>query len=246
MECIKTNVLGAENVIEAALDTGVKSVVALSTDKAVAPISLYGASKLCSDKLFIAANDLKGNRDIKFSVVRFGNVIGSRGSVVPHFIEQKRNGFLPITDPKMTRFCISWEEGTEMILDALENSWGGEIYVRKSPSFRIVDLAEALGPGLEWKVVGLRPGEKIHEQMITEIDSLNTFEFDKYFVVLPTFPPNWDVTDWINYFNCKPVEKGYRYDSNHNKDWLSIEDLREKIQFYENDKFNLQAQDQSY
>lgn len=234
MECIKTNVLGAENVIETALDAGVKNVIALSTDKAVAPISLYGAAKLCSDKLFIAANDNKGNRKIKFAVVRFGNVIGSRGSVVPHFVEQSKLGFLPITDTEMTRFCISWEEGTEMILEALENCWGGEIYVRKSPSFRIVDLAKAFDETLEWKIVGLRPGEKVHEQMIAASDSINTFEFEKYFVTLPVSTRSWEKMDWINHFPTRKVERDFEYNSASNKDWLTIEDLRQKIEYLKN------------
>ncbi|HEX8547924.1 MAG TPA: UDP-N-acetylglucosamine 4,6-dehydratase (inverting) [Cytophagaceae bacterium] len=238
MECIKTNVLGSENVIEAALDAGVKNVVALSTDKAVAPISLYGATKLCSDKLFIAANEAKGRRDVKFSIVRFGNVMGSRGSVLPYFLEQKRRGFLPITDTQMSRFCISWEEGTEMIFHALTHCWGGEIYVRKSPSFKIVDLAEAIGEGLEWKIVGLRPGEKIHEEMINESDSANTFEFGKYFVVLPATTSAWNVTEWIKHFEAKPVPIGYKYESYNNKEWLTVEELKKRIQLYENEKLN--------
>ena len=230
MECINTNILGAENVIEAALNTSVRYVISLSTDKAVAPVSVYGASKLCSDKLFIAANEMRGTREIKFAVVRFGNVIGSRGSVVPYFLEQKEKGFLPITDEKMTRFGISCEEGAELIFHALENCWGGELFVRKSASFKILDLAEAIAPGMPWKVVGLRPGEKIHEQMISESDSMNTFELEKYFVVLPVQTRNWMRTDWVNEFSGKSVDFGYRYDSISNTDWLSVNDLKERLQ----------------
>ena len=175
-ECIKTNVLGAQNVIEACLDSGVKKVVALSTDKAAAPINLYGATKLCSDKLFTAANNIRGHHDISFSVVRYGNVMGSRGSVIPFYLERKKTGVLPITDQAMTRFNISLQEGVEMVLWALENAQGGEIFVPKIPSYRITDLAEAIGPKCEHPVIGIRPGEKIHEEMITASDSFNTVD----------------------------------------------------------------------
>ncbi|GAB3817299.1 UDP-N-acetylglucosamine 4,6-dehydratase (inverting) [Pontibacter rugosus] len=185
MECIKTNVLGAENVINAALDCGVKDVVALSTDKAAAPINLYGATKLCSDKLFVAANNMRGKRDIRFSVVRYGNVIGSRGSVVPFFMKKRADGVLPITHPDMTRFNISLEEGVELVFHALENHWGGEIFVPKIPSYRITDVAEAIGPACEQEIVGIRPGEKLHEEMITETDSLNTVELEKTMLYFP-------------------------------------------------------------
>lgn len=184
-ECIKTNVLGAQNLIEACLDTGVKCVVALSSDKAAAPINLYGATKLCSDKLFIAANNIKGRRDIRFSVVRYGNVMGSRGSVIPFFLERKRTGILPITDPAMTRFNISLAEGVEMVLWAIEHGQGGEIFVPKIPSYRITDLAQAIGPGCQHPVVGIRPGEKIHEEMITASDSFNTVDLGRYYAILP-------------------------------------------------------------
>ena len=185
-ECIKTNVLGAQNVIEACLDTAVKRVVALSTDKAAAPINLYGATKLCSDKLFTAANNIKGQRDLRFSVVRYGNVMGSRGSVIPFFLERRKTGVLPITDPAMTRFNISLQEGVDMVLWALENAQGGEIFVPKIPSYRITDVAQAIGPECEHPVVGIRPGEKIHEEMITASDSFNTVDLGRYFAILPS------------------------------------------------------------
>ncbi|MFN3404416.1 MAG: UDP-N-acetylglucosamine 4,6-dehydratase (inverting) [Cytophagaceae bacterium] len=229
MECIKTNVLGAENIINAALERGVKKVVALSTDKAAAPINLYGATKLCSDKLFIAANNMKGGRDIKFSVVRYGNVIGSRGSVVPFFLEQRKKGILPITDENMTRFNISLDEGVQLVLFALENAWGGELYVPKLPSFKITDLAKAIAPSCKTEIIGVRPGEKIHEEMITETDSLNTIEFDKYFVIMPAMAPSWNVEEWMKKFGGKKVPIGFKYNSGTNDHWLSVEDLQEQV-----------------
>ncbi len=238
MECIKTNVLGAENIIEAALDKGVKKVVALSTDKAAAPINLYGATKLCSDKLFVAANNMKGSRDIKFSVVRYGNVIGSRGSVVPFFLNQKKKGLLPITDPNMTRFNISLEEGVDLVLYALENSWGGEIFVPKLPSFKVTDLAEAVGPECEKRIVGIRPGEKIHEEMITETDSFSTVEFDKYYVIKPS-TPLWNENEWMKTFNGKPVEQGFKYSSGNNNWWLNVEELRGQIRQHVDPNFTV-------
>ena len=184
-ECIKTNVLGAQNVIEACLDNGVERVVALSTDKAAAPINLYGATKLCSDKLFTAANNIKGPRDIRFSVVRYGNVMGSRGSVIPFFLERRKTGVLPITDPAMTRFNIILQEGVDMVLWALENAQGGEIFVPKIPSYQITDMATRHRPRLRAYGIGIRPGEKIHEEMITASDSLNTVDLGRYFAILP-------------------------------------------------------------
>ncbi|NEM98991.1 UDP-N-acetylglucosamine 4,6-dehydratase (inverting) [Pontibacter burrus] len=228
MECIKTNVLGAENVINAALDSGVKEVVALSTDKAAAPINLYGATKLCSDKLFVAANNMKGKRDIRFSVVRYGNVIGSRGSVVPFFLTKRSEGVLPITHPDMTRFNISLEEGVEMVFHALETHWGGEIFVPKIPSYVITELAKAIGPNCKQEIVGIRPGEKLHEEMITETDSLNTVELDKYYVILPS-TPTWATEDFLKAFNGKMVPLGFKYNSGTNTEWLSAEQLREQI-----------------
>lgn len=238
MECIKTNVLGAENIINAALDKGVKKVVALSTDKAAAPINLYGATKLCSDKLFISANNIKGFRDLSFSVVRYGNVIGSRGSVVPFFLQQCQTGVLPITHEDMTRFNISLEEGVNLVLFALEHSWGGELFVPKLPSFKVTDLAEAVGPGCDKKIVGVRPGEKIHEEMITESDSMNTAEFEKYYAILPT-APSWNLQEWMKQFNAKPVTPGFKYNSGTNTDWLSVEQLREEIRKHVDPSFNV-------
>ena len=196
MECIKTNVGGAENIIDAALEQGVKSVVALSTDKAAAPINLYGATKLCSDKLFVAANNLKGSRDMSFSVVRYGNVMGSRGSVIPFFLKEKIKGSLPITDARMTRFNILLDEGVDLVFYAIKNAMGGELYVPKIPSYRISDVAKALAPEAKIEIVGIRPGEKIHEEMITETDSLNTYDIGKYYVILPT-KPVWKIQDFI-------------------------------------------------
>jgi len=182
-ECIKTNILGAQNLIEACLDTGVQRVVALSTDKAAAPINLYGATKLCSDKLFVAANNIRGRRNVRFSVVRYGNVMGSRGSVIPFFLERRKSGRLPITDPNMTRFNITLAEGVDMVLWAIENALGGEILVPKIPSYRILDVAEAIAPECHHDVIGVRPGEKIHEEMITESDSFNTVDLGRYYAI---------------------------------------------------------------
>lgn len=228
MECIKTNVFGAENVINAALDNGVQRVVALSTDKAAAPINLYGATKLCSDKLFVAANNMKGSRDLRFSVVRYGNVIGSRGSVVPFFLEKRRDGVLPITHPDMTRFNISLEEGVEMVFYALEHAWGGEIFVPKIPSYRITDVATAIAPDCEQRVVGIRPGEKLHEEMITETDSLNTIETPRYYVITPS-TPIWSLDDYMRAFDGRPVDMGFKYNSGSNSEWLDVSQLREQI-----------------
>lgn len=227
-ECIKTNVLGAQNVIEACLDTDVRRVVALSTDKAAAPINLYGATKLCSDKLFTAANNIKGNRDLHFSVVRYGNVMGSRGSVIPFFLERRKTGVLPITDPAMTRFNISLQEGVDMVLWALENALGGEIFVPKIPSYRVVDVARAIGPECELSVVGIRPGEKIHEEMITGSDSFNTVDLGRYFAILPS-AGNHSVEQYCALTGGWPVAPGYAYDSGSNPDFLSVEQLRQLI-----------------
>ncbi len=228
MECIKTNVNGAYNVIQGALDCGVKKVVALSTDKAAAPINLYGATKLCSDKLFIAANNMRGKRDLSFSVVRYGNVMGSRGSVIPFFMKKRHEGVLPITDVRMTRFNISLIEGIEMVLNAIENAWGGEIFVPKIPSYRITDVATAIAPEAEQKVVGIRPGEKIHEEMITDADSYTTVDLGKYYAILPQVPI-WNKEEYLKKFNAKPVPLGFRYNSGTNTEWISAEEIRDLI-----------------
>lgn len=233
-ECIKTNILGAQNLIEACLDAGVSNVVALSTDKAAAPINLYGATKLCSDKLFTAANNIRGSRDLRFSVVRYGNVMGSRGSVIPFFMERRKTGVLPITDPAMTRFNISLEDGVEMVMWALENALGGEIFVPKIPSYRITDVAKAIGPECEYPVVGIRPGEKIHEEMITQSDSFNTVDLGQYFAILPSagdYTPEGYAKDKGG---CL-VTPGFAYNSGTNDHFLSVEELRQlmrnKLQF---------------
>ncbi len=228
MECVKTNVLGAENVINAALKTGVKSVVALSTDKAAAPINLYGATKLVSDKLFVAANNIKGWQDIKFSVVRYGNVMGSNGSVIPFYLGKKKEGKLPITDSEMTRFNITLKEGVDMVLHALEFAWGGEIFVPKIPSYRITELAEAIGPECEKPVIGIRPGEKVHEEMITSSDSFFTYDLGKYYTILPQ-APNWEIKKFITQFNAKKIADGFSYSSGENEDWLSVDEIRRLI-----------------
>lgn len=227
-ECIKTNVLGAQNLIEASLDTKVQRVVALSTDKAAAPINLYGATKLCSDKLFVAANNIKGSRDLRFSVVRYGNVMGSRGSVVPFFVDKRHTGVLPITDPTMTRFNISLQEGVDMVLWSLENAWGGEILVPKIPSYRITDVAEAVAPNAEQRVVGIRPGEKIHEEMITASDSPNTVDLGAYYAILPS-GGDYSVDDYCHRTGATRVKPGFSYDSGSNNDFLSVPQLREMI-----------------
>ena len=227
-ECIKTNVLGAQNLIEACLDNGVQRVVALSTDKAAAPINLYGATKLCSDKLFVAANNIRGDRDIRFSVVRYGNVMGSRGSVIPFFLEQRKTGVLPITDPRMTRFNISLEEGVEMVLWAMESAWGGEILVPKIPSYRITDVAQAIAPNCRQDIVGIRPGEKIHEEMVTESDSQSTVDLGAYYAILPASGA-MTIADYCAQMKGQPVPMGFRYDSGNNTDFLSVEQLRALI-----------------
>jgi len=225
-ECIKTNIGGAQNIIDAALATNVKIVVALSTDKAAAPINLYGATKLVSDKIFIAANNIKGKRDLRFSAVRYGNVMGSRGSVIPFFLDKAKNGVLPITHREMTRFNISLEAGVEMVLWAIENAIGGEIFVPKIPSYTIETLAKAIAPNAILEDIGIRPGEKLHEEMITESDSYNTIEFDRYFAILPS---NADKQKYINHYKGWEVPKGFKYNSGTNSEWETIKTLREKI-----------------
>lgn len=230
-EAVKTNILGAQNIIEACLDHNVKKIVALSTDKAVAPINLYGATKLCSDKLFVAANNFKGKRDLKISVVRYGNVMGSRGSVIPYFLKKRNEGVLPITDVAMTRFNITLEDGVKAVMYAIDQMWGGEIFVPKIPSYRITDVAEAIGPECRQEVVGIRPGEKLHEEMITEADSLNTVEFDRHFVTLPS-TRLWDVDEYIEGFGGKPCLQGFKYCSGTNTEWLTVEQIRELIRVH--------------
>ncbi|MBA4240163.1 MAG: UDP-N-acetylglucosamine 4,6-dehydratase (inverting) [Sphingobacteriaceae bacterium] len=227
-ECVKTNIGGAENVIKAALESNVTKVVALSTDKACAPINLYGATKLTSDKLFIAANNIKGHKDIKFSVVRYGNVMGSNGSVIPFFLNKKKEGVLPITDPNMTRFNISLKGGVDMVLHALETAWGGELFVPKIPSYKIMDVAKAIGPNCEHKINGIRPGEKIHEEMITSSDSFTTYDLGKYYVILPQVT-NFNLSDYIKNFNAQLVPQGFHYTSENNAEWETIDSLRKLI-----------------
>ena len=237
-ECIKTNVNGAENVIHAALESDVKNVVALSTDKACAPINLYGATKLTSDKLFVAANNIKGWADIKFSVVRYGNVMGSNGSVIPFFINKRKDGYLPITDPNMTRFNISLDGGVDMVLHALEHAWGGEIFVPKIASYKIGDVATAIAPSLEQRIIGMRPGEKIHEEMITHSDSFYTYDMGQYYAILPTIP-NWDLAKYITAFNAVKVPEGFEYNSNQNDQWETPESLRELIKEHVDPSFEV-------
>ena len=224
-ECIKTNVGGAENVIHACLETGVKRVVALSTDKACAPINLYGATKLTSDKLFIAANNIKGSNPIRFSVVRYGNVMGSNGSVIPFFIKKRKDGFLPITNEEMTRFNISLDGGVDMVFHALSEAWGGELFIPKIPSYKITEVAKAIAPNLEHRVIGIRPGEKIHEEMITASDSYNTYDMGKYYVILPTVPV-WNLEEFVKVFNARKVPQGFSYNSGSNTEWVGAEELR--------------------
>ena len=228
-EFIKTNIYGAQNIIDAALATQVKIVVALSTDKAAAPINLYGATKLVSDKLFITANNMKGTRDLKFAVVRYGNVMGSRGSVIPFFMDKASSGVLPITHPEMTRFNISLEDGVEMVLWAIENAIGRELFVPKIPSYRIDTVAEAIAPHAKQEVVGIRPGEKLHEEMITSSDSYNTIDIGKYYVVLPI---GSDVEKYLDHYGGERVEHGFTYNSNNNDEWVSVEEMRDLIRTY--------------
>lgn len=238
-ECIKTNVGGAENVIYAVLNQRVQNVVALSTDKACAPINLYGATKLTSDKLFVAANNIRGEHDIKFSVVRYGNVMGSNGSVIPFFINKKRNGeVLPITDEKMTRFNIYLDGGVDMVLHAMEEAWGGEIFIPKIPSYKITDIAMAIAPELKHEVIGIRPGEKIHEEMITPSDSFFTYDLGEYYVILPQ-TPKWDMDEFTANFGATRVEEGFSYNSGNNKDWETVESLRELIKEHVDQTFQV-------
>ena len=231
-EAVKTNVIGSQNVLDAAINTGVKRVVALSTDKAAAPINLYGATKLTADKLFVAANIYAGGHNIKFSVVRYGNVMGSRGSVIPFFQDRQKTGVLPITDERMTRFNISLQDGVDFVLQCLDKMWGGELFVPKIPSYRITDVAKAVNPDCRLEIVGIRPGEKLHEEMITTTDALNTVEFEKYYVILPAAKPSWNIEKFIQESNestGKMVSESFCYNSGLNKIFLTIKELQELI-----------------
>jgi len=238
-ECIKTNVQGAQNVINAALECNVHNVVALSTDKACAPINLYGATKLVSDKLFIAANNIKGPRDIRFSVVRYGNVMGSRGSVIPFFIQKREEGYLPVTSKKMTRFNIDLQSGVDLVMYALEHHLGGELFIPKIPSYRLTDVAKAIGPDCEIREIGLRPGEKLHEEMITETDSLSTIDLGKYFAILPSVSYNHTQEEYIKHHNAKLVEPGFTYNSGTNPEFETVETIREKIKNFVDPNFKI-------
>jgi len=230
-EAVKTNIIGAQNVIDASRAQGVNKVIALSTDKAAAPINLYGATKLASDKLFVAANNYKGTNDIKFSVVRYGNVMGSRGSVIPFFIKQREEGLLTITDKKMTRFNITLQEGVDFVLTCLEKMWGGELFVPKIPSYDILSLAKAIAPNAKQQIIGIRPGEKLHEEMITKDDALNTVEFDNYFVILPAINL-WKKEKFIKESNLssgKVCDFEFSYNSGSNDHFLTVEELKKLI-----------------
>ena len=231
-ECIKTNINGAQNVINAALATNVKHVVALSTDKACAPINLYGATKLCSDKLFVAANNIKGSKDLKFSAVRYGNVMGSRGSVIPFFIDKRESGVLPITHMEMTRFNISLQAGVDLVMYAIEHHLGGEIFIPKIPSYKIVDVATAIAPNAKLEDVGIRPGEKLHEEMITPTDALNTIDLGKYYAILPSVSYAHTNEDYIKHHHAVLVPFGFHYSSDINTEWETVETLRNKIVKY--------------
>jgi UDP-N-acetylglucosamine 4,6-dehydratase (inverting) len=237
-EFIKTNIGGAQNVIHAAYETGVKRVVALSTDKACAPINLYGATKLTSDKLFIAANNIWGTSPVRYSVVRYGNVMGSNGSVIPFFLKKRFGGILPITDPEMTRFNITLQGGVDMVMHALEHAWGGELFVPKIPSYKILDVAQAIGPECQQPVIGIRPGEKVHEEMISTSDSFYTYDVGKYYVIIPP-STKWEVEDFMMNFNAKKVSQGFRYNSGDNSEWETVDSLRRLIKEHVDSSFEL-------
>ena len=240
-ECIKTNVHGAQNVINAALQTGVKHVVALSTDKACAPINLYGATKLTSDKLFTAANNISGSKDVRFSVVRYGNVMGSRGSVIPFFIGKRDSGAkeLPITDMRMTRFNISLQAGVDLVMYAIGHHLGGEIFVPKIPSYHITDVATAIAPTLPQVEVGIRPGEKLHEEMITVTDALNTIDLGQYYAILPSVSFKHQREEYLKHHQAIPVPQGFHYSSDQNEEWETVETLRAKIKQYVDPNFEV-------
>ena len=240
-ECIKTNIHGAQNVINAALQTGVKHVVALSTDKACAPINLYGATKLTSDKLFTAANNISGSKDIKFSVVRYGNVMGSRGSVIPFFIHKRDNGVkeLPITDMRMTRFNISLQAGVDLVMYAIGHHLGGEIFIPKIPSYHIVDVAKAIAPNIPLVEVGIRPGEKLHEEMITVTDALNTIDLGQYYAILPSVSFKHQREEYLQHHQAVPVPQVFHYSSDQNEEWETVETLRAKIKEFVDPNFEV-------
>lgn len=240
-ECIKTNVHGAQNVINAALQTGVKHVVALSTDKACAPINLYGATKLTSDKLFTAANNISGSKDIRFSVVRYGNVKGSRGSVIPFFINKRDSGVkeLPITDMRMTRFNISLQAGVDLVMFAIGHHLGGEIFIPKIPSYHIVDVAKAIAPNLPQVEVGIRPGEKLHEEMITATDAMNTIDLGRYYAILPSVSFKHQREEYLEHHQAKLVPEGFHYSSDQNEEWETVESLRTKIKEFVDPNFKV-------
>lgn len=240
-ECIKTNIHGAQNVINAALQTGVKHVVALSTDKACAPINLYGATKLTSDKLFTAANNISGSKDIKFSVVRYGNVMGSRGSVIPFFIHKRDNGVkeLPITDMRVTRFNISLQAGVDLVMYAIGHHLGGEIFIPKIPSYHIVDVAKAIAPNIPLVEVGIRPGEKLHEEMITVTDALNTIDLGQYYAILPSVSFKHQREEYLQHHQAVPVPQGFHYSSDQNEEWETVETLRAKIKEFVDPNFEV-------
>ena len=240
-ECIKTNVHGAQNVIKAALQTGVKHVVALSTDKACAPINLYGATKLTSDKLFTAANNISGSKDIRFSVVRYGNVMGSRGSVIPFFINKRDSGVkeLPITDMRMTRFNISLQAGVDLVMFAIGHLLGGEIFIPKIPSYHIVDVAKAIAPNLPQVEVGIRPGEKLHEEMITATDAMNTIDLGRYYAILPSVSFKHQREEYLEHHQAKLVPEGFHYSSDQNEEWETVESLRTKIKEFVDPNFKV-------
>jgi UDP-N-acetylglucosamine 4,6-dehydratase len=233
-EAVKTNIMGAMNVADAAIDCGVKRVIALSTDKAANPVNLYGATKLCSDKLFVAANSYSGVHNARFSVVRYGNIANSRGSVLPYFLSLRASGVLPITDVRMTRFWITLEQGVEFVLKSLERMRGGEVFVPKIPSVRITDLARAIAPECKTKIVGIRPGEKLHEVMIPEDDARHTVEHGDYYTILPAFHA-WDVRSYVAENGGKPCADGFCYRSDTNTQWLSTEELRTMVGVPEED-----------
>ena len=227
-EFIKTNIIGSQNIIEAAIDQKVKKVIALSTDKAASPINLYGATKLCADKLFIAANNYVGLNKLTFSVVRYGNVLGSRGSIVPNFLQNSKSGILNVTDERMTRFNITLDEAINMVMFALKKSIGGEIYVPKIPSYRILDLAKSIGPSCKINLIGIRSGEKIHEEMISASDSFNTIDIGKYFIILPTLNTKI-ISKYKKYFSVKKFKENSSYNSGTNPNFLTINEIRKLI-----------------